>query len=125
LSIKEGSWPVLLTRFPQLEALPVHLRPDRKLVKYLVPPVVAPADHTHAIGWIVFPQFRPNSSVELRNLDQSLALNRLVSEAFTPSSRLSGDQFNYLTKLLRSTACCELSFSSLDAAVATIDRLCP
>jgi len=124
LSLKEGSWAPLAKAYPALQSSAVHLRPDHKLVRLLVPPAIAPADQSHIVTSIVFPQFRPLSTLALRPLDQSLALNRLVSEASSNSLRLSGAQFNNLARFLRPTTCWELNFASLDAAGDAIDQIC-
>jgi hypothetical protein len=123
LSLKEGSWSPLMNVYPQLEATAIHVRPDRKLVRFLVPPALASANESHAVTSIIFPQFAPNSALEHRPIDQSLAFNRLVSEATTSKRRLSGDKFNDLARFVRPTKCWELGFSDLDRAVDAIDQI--
>jgi coenzyme PQQ synthesis protein D (PqqD) len=122
LSLKEGSWAPLAQPYPQIEDLAIHLRPDRKAVRFLVPPLLAATDQSHAVASVIFPRFIPRSNVELRRIDQSVALSRLVSEASTPSLRLSGDRFNDLAMLMRPTTCWELQFSALDLAADAIAR---
>lgn len=124
LSLKAGSWPILQRRFPTMDALDVHERPDRKLVKYLAPSLLASTNDIHAAGWMIFPEFTPDADVELRHLDQSTALSRLISQAFAPSLRLSGEIFELLAEFVRPMRCCQLTFSSLDSAVSLIDRAC-
>jgi hypothetical protein len=125
LSLKEGSWPILQQRFPKIEALDVHKRADHKLVKYLAPPHLAPASDIHRAAWMIFPKFNPDADVDVRDLDQSTALSRLISEAFAPSLRLTGEIFELLVEFVRPISCRQLSFSSLDAAVSLIDWTCP
>jgi hypothetical protein len=124
LSLKEGSWPVLQRRFPKIEALDVHKRPDHKLVKYLAPPHLAAASDIHRAARMIFPKFNPDADVDVRDLDQSTALSRLISEAFAPSLRLTGELFELLVEFMRPISCQELSFPSLDAAVSLIDWGC-
>ena len=124
LSLKEGSWSPLINAYPELEAAAVHLRPDRRPVKFLIPRRIAPASESHAVTAVVFPRFVSGTDVELRSIDQSLALNRLVSEASTPSLCLSGDRFADLASLVRPTSCWELRFSDLAAAANAIDQIC-
>jgi Coenzyme PQQ synthesis protein D (PqqD) len=124
LGLKEGSWPVLQTRFPSMGALKVHVRPDGKLVKYLAPPLLAPAGYSHSAGWMIFPNFKSNADVELHDLDQSTALFRLISEAFAPSLRLNSAVFELLVEFMRPLSCRRLTYPSLELAVALIDRTC-
>jgi hypothetical protein len=124
LSLKEGSWSPLMDAYPELEAAAIHVRPDRKLVRFLVPPTLASANESHAVTSIIFPQFAPNSALERRPIDQSLAFNRLVSEATTRALRLSGGMFNDLVRFVRPTTCWELEFSDLRRAVDAIDQIC-
>ncbi|HEV2551848.1 MAG TPA: PqqD family peptide modification chaperone [Stellaceae bacterium] len=124
VSLKIGSWSPLMNAYPQLEVAAVHLRPDGKAVKFLVPPAIAPADESHAVAAVIFPRFISGTEVELRGVDQSLALHRLVSEASTPSLRLSADRFADLASFLRPTSCWELRFSALAPAVDAIDQIC-
>jgi coenzyme PQQ synthesis protein D (PqqD) len=123
LSLKEGSWVPLAQAYPQIAELAIHLRPDHKPVRFLVPPVIAAADQSHAVSSVIFPRFTPGSDVELRRIDQSQALSRLVSEASTPALRLSGRRFNELAMFLRPTTCWELQFSALDRAADAIDQI--
>jgi hypothetical protein len=119
-ALKEGSWPILRRMFPEIDALPVHLRTDRKEVKYLIPPIIAPVGDAYPAGWIVFLRYSPNSTVELRKLDQAMVLNRLVAESYAPSSRLGTDQFSLLANCVRTASCYELSFATLDDALPVI-----
>jgi len=117
--LNEGSWLVLRRMFPEIDTLPVHLRADRIEVKYLVPPI-APVGDAYPAGWIVFPRYSPNSTVELRKLDQAMALNRLLAESFAPWSRLDTGKFSLLTNCVRTASCYELSFATLDDALPAI-----
>jgi hypothetical protein len=119
-ALKKGSWPVLRRMFPEIDALPVHLRADRKEVKYLVPSIIAPIGDAYPAGSIVFPRYSPNSTVELYNLDQAMVLNRLLAESFAPSSRLGTGQFDFLANCVRRASCYELSFATLDDALPAI-----
>jgi coenzyme PQQ synthesis protein D (PqqD) len=123
LSLKEGSWAPLAKLYPDLAATAVHVRPDRKLVRFLVPPAFAPADESYAVTAVIFPRFISGTDVALRGIDQSLALNRLVSEASTPALRLSGDQFADLASFVRPTSCWALDFSALAPAVDAIEQV--
>ena len=119
-ALKEGSWLVLRRMFPEIDVLPVHLRADRKEVKCLVAPIIAPVGDAYPAGWIVFPRYSPNSTVELRKLDQAMVLNRLLAESFAPSSRLGTGQFGLLVNCVRAASCYELSFATLDDALPAI-----
>jgi hypothetical protein len=77
LSVKQGSWPVLAGRFPELEHARTFTAGERQ-VRYLWPRpgAVVPVDRPIPVAGILFPHYEPGTAVEVQLLRplQALAL---------------------------------------------------
>jgi hypothetical protein len=79
----------------------VHKRSDRKIDEILRRFSPCSPEYIRPVGWMIFPQFIPDATLELRDLNQSTALSRLISEAFAPSLLLTGEMFELLARFVR------------------------
>lgn len=91
------------------------VRPSRESVDRMEEP--AP------VGWIVFPQFEPETPTQFTPLPKALAFIRLADNSFNYS--LLGTQgFHTLTALVdEALACYKFRYSNLDEAVEWLERL--
>lgn len=119
ISVKEGSWPVLATRYPELQTLPVHAGPRRRYVP------IAQQHHGPVAGLpvrcLVFPRFRPDQPTSLHPLTALQVLERLASVRSWMS--LDGRRFGGTLRWIEETPAYELSHASLDEGVLVIERL--
>jgi hypothetical protein len=119
LSVKESGVEVLSDRFPGLKDLPVHIRPDRKRVRYLP---LDPAwqsselDSPPRICWIVFPTYDPKGANDLISMSPSKALVELT-RGCTMMRRVTRDEVRGLISLIEDAECFEIEVSSLNQAI--------
>jgi HprK-related kinase A len=124
MSIKPGSVKVLERYYPGLAALPVHLRTDGKLVRYLSPSLnsfPAAVDGTAAVNALIFPKYMDESRNRLESIAKIEALQRLAA---TGSSNRAFTDWDLacMIGLVESRPCYELVYQDLDQAVALIER---
>ncbi len=124
LCLKEKAWPILQPLYPAIDRLPIYRRGDGHRVRYLPPRSRLPdAARAYPIEWIVFPHFQRGSECSLQPLAAAAALQRLLREAFAPSQRLSRAGFGMLARLVEEKHCYALTYDSLAAAAAALEKL--
>jgi len=126
LSVKSGSVEVLASLFPQLRRSANHTREDFETVTYLNPPAASfgyDVNRTYPAGWIVFPQYSPRATTELRPIGKAEALARLMKEVLVVGTTLDTRIVRSLVHWIRQVDCYELPNSSLSKAVDLIGGL--
>jgi hypothetical protein len=120
--IKEGSWPVLASRFPLLMEQPIHERAGRR-VRYL-PPAGETIERCRATH-VVFPRYASDAEphTALTPLSRSAGLQRLFAECVSVPRRLSAKEAASVVEWTRSLQFFELTFADLPAALACIETL--
>ena len=124
ICLKTGAWPLFAPRMPDLVELPVHRRPDDRMVRYL--PTSARTDSSAGIPvrWLVFPSYRPGADPGLIPLAPAEALQRLM-DGFVPlRERLSASLVESLIGWISSLHSAALVHDDLDTAVQSIDAFC-
>ncbi len=119
ISLKEGSWPVLAARYPELETLPVY--PGRRR-RYL--PIAAPRHGPRAglpVQSLVFPRYRPDQPMTLRRLPALDVLGKLASARSWIA--LDGRRFGITLRWIEETPGYDLGYASLEEAVLAIEGL--
>lgn len=124
ICLKSGAWPVFATRIPRLVELPVHRRPDDRVVRYL-PTAAAPRAGTATpVRWLLFPSYRPGAEPMLVPLAPAEALQRLM-DGFVPlRERLSAALVERLIAWIGGLHSAALVHDDLDTAVQSIDDFC-
>ena len=123
--IKDGGSAAVGEFFPGLNEHYLHERGDRKRVRYVPPPPASfRGDDTQGLeaSWVVFPRYGAGTTTELRALDRSEALQRLVKEC-TFARPLTRSQVEAFVRWLQSVECYELPLSSLETAVGALRQL--
>jgi Coenzyme PQQ synthesis protein D (PqqD) len=119
ISVKEGSWPVLATRYPELATLPVHAGRRRRYLpvpaRRLAPGVGLP------VKSLVFPTYRPDHPLIVRSLTPLEVLQRLTQARSWLS--LDGRRFASTLRWIEDAPGYEFGYASLDEAVRVIDGL--
>jgi len=126
LSVKSGALEVLAPLFPQLRRSAKHTREDFETVTYLNPPPVSfsyDVNRTYPAGWIVFPQYSPHATTELRPIAKAEALARLMKEVLMVGTTLDKRIVRSLVRWIQRVDCYELPNSSLSHAVQLISSL--
>jgi hypothetical protein len=126
LSIKSGALEVLAPLFPQLRRSARHTREDFETVSYLNPPMASfsyDLNRTYPAGWIVFPQYAPGASTELRPIGKAEALARLMKEVLAVATTMDQRIVRGLVHWIQRVDCYELPNSSLSQAVQLIGGL--
>jgi hypothetical protein len=119
VSLKEGSWPVLATRYPELARLPVY--PGRRRRYLSIPePRIGPRAGL-PVQSLVFPQYRPNQLTTLRPLSALKILEKLASARSWLS--LDGRRFGVTLRWIEETPGYDLGYASLEEAVLAIAGL--
>lgn len=120
-AVKAGAWAILAPYYPDLDAVPIFRRPDRRRVRYLVPKeLVSPSPRT--VGWVVLLRRRANASAVLAPVASVDALRGLLNGSFALGGELTGTAFDVLTKVIESADVYCLTYSRLDDAIALMQK---
>jgi hypothetical protein len=126
LELKAGSWKLLEAFYPKLHDLPIHIRADGKIVRYLpsyngcstsVPPKLIDADV------IVFPRINGNRKSELIEIGAAQGLQKLTESGYCVHEELNSKIVHQLVDWIANIPCYELLFSDLNDARETIESL--
>ena len=123
LTVKEPAWPVLRSRYPEIDRLTVHHRIDGKVCKYLPPPVDRgdpDLDRSWPVRALVFPRFDPAAKTGLEPLGRLEALQRLLAECLAIPAGLDARLVEDLAQWIEGVEAFALPFSDLDSAIDAI-----
>ncbi len=119
LMLREGSWPVLASRFPELSSAPV-LKRNGFNVRFLAPPVHQLEPGASA-KCILFTEFKPGAAATLDPLTPFESLLRLENTGlWIPHERRSIESF---LDWIQKVPAYDFSYSNLDEATALIRGL--
>jgi hypothetical protein len=128
IALKPGSWSLLGSFHPELEDLPVFLRPDGKRVRYLLPDKQAFPSNTarcHPIHSLVFPIFHPTETTGLDRISPAEALCRLAEAGYDMEGGLDRERVTELVGWISGISCYELRVNDLQEAVSRMAELLP
>ena len=120
LCIKSTGWDVMTRYYPALESLPIHVRNDRKRLRYAPPPAAALGQVPLPVSHIIFPQYKSDAPTELKSVTRSAALSRLMEQCLAVRDQLNQKNVAELVRWIAEINCYALTFSSLDEAVQLI-----
>jgi hypothetical protein len=122
ISIKAGSWPLLTSRFPQLDAAPPF--PAKNSRARLLPlETDAWREGPQPARAIVFPRFRAGDTPSPALVPPREALQRLIEAGFRLEAPISDERAEALLGWLDATPAYDLPFGNLDAAAEHVRRL--
>jgi hypothetical protein len=119
--VKAKGWDLMSRYFPELVTLPIHLRNDGKVVRYLPPRPATLQSQPALITHIFFPRYGKGEVTRLEPLSRSVGFTRLMDQCVALSRRLDRDNVGDMIRWIAKIDCYALPFSSLDEAVALID----
>ena len=120
--VKSTGWDVMAHYYPEIPTLPIHRRNDGKVVRYVPPPAAAVQKSSGLVSHIFFPQYAKDETTRLEPLARSDALGRLMEQCLALRQRLDGDNVRELVRWIAAIDCYTLRFSSLDDAVALVEK---
>ncbi|HET7085338.1 MAG TPA: hypothetical protein VFI23_11245 [Rhizomicrobium sp.] len=122
ICIKSTGWDLMSRYYPELETLPIHRRDDGKLVRYVPPRAANVQKAPGQVRHIFFPRYTKDEATQLTPLSRSGALARLMDQCIAFRLRLDPASVKELVRWIAGIDCYALNFSSLDEAVALVDR---
>ena len=120
LTVREGSWDVLHSRFPQLQDSAIVSRFGQR-VRFFFPAAIRQDDHCAQVAAIVFARFRPDAGNEIGSLDRLQTLLRLQESGFWVAH--DEQSIRAFLEWIASTASYTLTYSDVDQAASIIRRL--
>lgn len=116
MSIKDTGWQVMAPYCPDLETLPIHIRCDGKVLRYVPPPANLVGDKSAPVSHIIFPRYDADGPTELRGVSKASALGRAMGECLGLRQRLDGENVRALVRWIDRIDCYELTFNCLEKA---------
>ena len=126
IALKPGSWPILKSFHPELEDLPVYLRPDGKHVRYLLPSNLALSSNVaqyYPVHSLVFPIYNPEYTTSLSRISPADALCRLAEAGYDMEGGLDRERVTELVNWISGVSCYELRVNDLQEAVTCMAEL--
>lgn len=124
--IKEGSWPALEPRIPDLKSLPIHLRADGRRIRYWLPPQaripVRGAPHVE-VSALVFPRYQSHSGTQLASISRADAFLRLTEAGYDLPRAIDHAWMERMVDWISELDCYSLSFDGLNDAVRAVTKL--
>ena len=116
MCIKSTGWDLMSRYCPQLLSLPVHVRIDEKVIRYIPPPANTPDQSSVPVSHIILPRYDPDAQTRLEPIARSAALGRLMGECLALRQRLDQNNVRDLVRWISGIECYDLTFSCLDTA---------
>jgi hypothetical protein len=120
LMVREGSWGALTPRFPELQDAPIVSRYGQR-VRFLSPMGKKPDGHSGQVGAIVFAQFKPGATNEIKAIDPMQTLLRLQESGFWVAH--DEQSIRDFLAWIQSTPSFAMSYSDVDQAGSIIRSL--
>lgn len=126
IGLKEGSWGLLEEFYPNIISLPIHLRQDDKVVKY-IPPKKLPNNTQQIYGElvkaIVFPIYSQDYGTNINEISPGEALVRLTKAGYYTGQTLNIKTVTDLIAWVHEIPAYELQVNNLNEAVELITKL--
>ena len=119
-AVKQPAWELMARYRPDLESLPIHVRTDSKVLRYLQPRADAVAPSPLGVSHMVFPTYRQGVETRIVPLHRAEALGRLMDQCLGLRRRLDGRTVRAILTWMQGIDCYELTHSSLEGAVDAI-----
>jgi hypothetical protein len=118
ICVKEAGIGVVANLYPEIGALPIHLRGDGMRVVYMPPPHprVSHDGHRRPVCGIVFPRYRAGAPFKSRRLEPANALARLLTHCQHVGRALDHAAIQRLIGWIKQTPCAEIEYGSSEQA---------
>lgn len=121
-SVKAGAWPLLASVYGDMARLPVHVRADRRRVRFSTPRTIA-AEGPVSVGWVVRLRRRSGGRARLDPMTATMALKQLLAEAAS-HDEIGRSSLDTMIQTVAAARCHELHYSGLDDAARLLRQLC-
>jgi hypothetical protein len=118
--VKSTGWDLMSRYYPQMETLPIHVRSDGKVLRYVPPPAGAAGHTAVPVSHVIFPCYQPDARTRLERVNRSEALGRLMGECLALRQRLDQKNARQLVDWIAGIECYDLTFSCLETATQLI-----
>ncbi|NIJ16647.1 hypothetical protein [Sphingobium vermicomposti] len=122
-SVKAGGWKLLEPVYDDLAQLPVHVRPDRRRVRFPKPREMADSELVE-IGWIIKLRRGDAGPARLEPMASAVALKHLLAEAASQGEGLERGALDVMIQAVAAAECRQLHYRQLEDASALLMRLC-
>jgi hypothetical protein len=120
MCIKSTGWDLMARYYPGILSLPVHVRSDEKVLRYIPPPADSKEQTPTPVGHVIFPRYEGAAPTRLERVKRSEALGRLMGECLALRQRLDQKNVRQLVRWISGIECYELTFSSLETAAQLV-----
>jgi hypothetical protein len=120
MCIKSTGWDLMARYYPGILSLPVHVRSDEKVLRYIPPPADSVGQIPMPVAHIIFPRYEEAAPTRLERVKRSEALGRLMGECLALRQRLDQNNVRQLVRWIAGVECYELTFSSLETAAQLV-----
>jgi hypothetical protein len=120
MCIKSTGWDLMARYYPGILSLPVHVRSDEKVLRYIPPPADSLEQIPMPVRHIIFPRYEQAAPTRLERVKRSEALGRLMNECLALRQRLDQKNIRQLVRWITGIECYELTFSSLETAAQLV-----
>jgi hypothetical protein len=115
ISLKQGSWPFLQEKFPQMSSGPVHVRSDGMRISLVHPPVERRPDRSRQLTHIFFPQYLPSVKGHVERLSPLRTLE-LLNDGALLAENLERNKFEKFLDLVCRIPAHKIRYPSLKEA---------
>jgi hypothetical protein len=123
IALKEGSWPLLETEWPQLKNAAVHIRSDGMRIRLLHPPSSSSSTSSRRLTCFLFPEYVPSGAARATRLPPLQTLSFLNDAGSIMAKHFSRETFEAFLALICATPAFALQYASLQEAASMIDDL--
>jgi hypothetical protein len=117
-AVKSGSWPLVKFFIPEIETLPVCLRGDGQIVRYL--PVPAARSHPYTVDSVFLLARETGAEAHLDRLDPLDGFTAILASAFSPDGVIAAPHLKGFARAIGDARCHRIVYSDLDQAVDAI-----
>ncbi|MCK5831524.1 MAG: hypothetical protein KAH20_14610 [Methylococcales bacterium] len=123
LSIKQGSWPILQSLYPELQELSIYGNYEPR-VKYLPPPFDNKSLSRVTAKYIILPNYQDGASARIEPLSSISALQAIIEGESLLHLPLNKTDVTALLKWITTLTCHRLTYDKLDSAVNLLHEFC-
>jgi hypothetical protein len=123
ISLKQGSWPFLQEKFPQMASRPVHVRSDGMKISLVHPPVERRPDRSRQLTHILFPQYMPSIEGHVERSSPLRTLELLNDGALLLAEHLGRNKFEEFLELICRIPAHRIRYPSLKEAHEMLEEI--
>ncbi len=116
ISLKQGSWPFLKEKFPQMASGPVHVRSDGVKITLVHPPVERRPNRSRQLTHILFPQYMPSVKGHVERSSPLQTLQLLNDGGLLLAENLERNKFEKFLELICRIPAHKIRYASLKEA---------